>query len=130
MRGPEPIRLQLGILRGLFGLGLAAFALALAFGSLHALRDTGRMPAVDGAYGPYLQDLFARGDRAGALGQLRTAASLDFENRARVLPLMAALAREDGHADTEIWALRQLLRLYPGSPELRRDLEEAEARAP
>lgn len=126
---PSSRRLRQGVLRGLFGLGLSAFGLAFAFGSLHALRAEGRMPAVDGAYSPYLQQLVARGDREGALRQLRTAATLDFENRRRALPLALALARQGDDAATELWALRELVRLHPRDPRLRRALAAAEARA-
>ena len=111
----------------LFGLGLAFFALALSAGALRSLRIDGRLPSVDGAYGPFIQDLIERDAGETALRQFRVAATLDFENRRRLLPYAAALAREQGDAEAEVWALRELTRLTPSDAGLRRRLEEAEA---
>ena len=111
----------------LFALGLAFFTLALGGGALRSLRADGRMPAVDGAYGPFIQELIDGDAREDALRQIRVAATLHFESRRPLLGAMVALAHQIGDAESEAWALREMLRIAPNA-ELEERLEGLEAR--
>jgi lipopolysaccharide biosynthesis regulator YciM len=90
--------------------GAATLVALFGAGLWYSLRG-GRLPPLQLDYAHYLGAELKDGDRDAALAQMQLAADIDLENRGRVVPALAEVARRLRRPDVERAALLRLVDL-------------------
>jgi tetratricopeptide (TPR) repeat protein len=101
--------------RGLFSVALLVLASLVGLGLVRSLTTEGGLPSPSLRYVPHLNSALNAGDAEHALREMRIAVLIDSGSETvekQVLPKMARLAHDLGDRDTELLALRQLVRLH------------------
>ncbi len=123
----EPLGARVLNAKRLYGIAAAvsaaAFAAAFAGGLAFSVLSDGRLPAPDLDYMPHLEDLAEEQRWEELTRELRAAAVL--QPSAPVLELLARTAGETADHESELLALRRLVRRDGGNAELRLRLSRA-----
>jgi tetratricopeptide (TPR) repeat protein len=110
--------------RVVFAAGMGALIALIGAGLIHSRRADGRLPSLAFDYGAFVQTELKAGRGAELMVQLALASAIDFENRARLLPALAWVARREGRLEVEREALLRLIRVLPGDADAHARLAE------